>query len=377
MSSIVLNIGEPMPIPEKLGLPEFKRRLVAGSFPEFSGLAAALKGLQFVQADPIRSPARAQDLMLRQRVAGYQVGELEWRFPDLEAEEGFLFAYGFMRPEIWRDLRWRPRATALTKLEREVLAVVGELGEVHPRGLVEKFGRRTVKNYWGGKSQATKRILEDLHHHGFLRVSRREKGVRVYQVPDDADEEETDPVRRYARLALTTARVFGPTSKRFLISELAGLRHLIPKRGEREKAVDDLVASGQLAELAVEGITYLWIPDQWQQGEVTERARLLAPFDPLVRNRQRFEQVWGWPYRFEAYLPAARRERGYYAMPMLWRDEVIGWANAKVEGKRLTVEMGYVDKRPRAKAFRLAIEAEVEAMTTFLGLESGAWELKG
>ncbi len=367
-----------MPMPEKLGLPEFKRRLVAGSFPEFPCLATALKGLQFVQADPIRSPARAQDLMLRQRVAGYAAGELERRFPELEAEEGYLFAYGFMRPEIWRDLRWRPRGAALTKLEREVLAMVGELGEVHPRGLDETFGRRTVKNYWGGKSQATKRILEDLHHHGFLRVSRREKGVRVYQVPDDADEGETDPRQRYARLALTTARVFGPTSKRFLINELAALRHLVPKRGEREKAVDDLVASGQLAELEVEGVTYLWIRDQWPApGEVADRARLLAPFDPLVRNRQRFEQVWGWPYRFEAYLPAARRERGYYAMPLLWRDEVIGWANAKGEGERLVVEMGFVDKRPRAKAFRLAIEAEVEAMTTFLGLASGAWELKG
>ena len=193
---------------EKLGLKEFRRRLVAGSFPKYSSLVAAVEGLQFVQADPIRAPARAQDLMLRQRVAAYQVGELERSFPEMEAEEGFLFAYGFMRPEVWRDLRHR-RREKLTKLEREVLEAVAELGEVHPRGLDERFGKRTVKNCWGGKSQATKSILEDLHLHGFLRVSRREKGVRVYQVPEDSEEGETDPVQRYSRLALTTAQVFG------------------------------------------------------------------------------------------------------------------------------------------------------------------------
>jgi hypothetical protein len=54
---------------------------------------------------------------------------------------------------------------------------------------------------------------------------------------------------------------------------------------------------------------------------------------------------------------------------------VIGWANAKVEKARLNVDLGFVKNCPREKAFHAAIEAEVEAMTTFLGLESGAWEL--
>jgi uncharacterized protein YcaQ len=334
-----------------------------------------MKGMQFVQADPIRAPARAQDLMLRQRVAAYKAGDLEHRFPELDAEEGYLFAYGFMRPEVWCDLRWRSRAK-LTKIEREVFEAVAELGELHPRDLGERFGRRTVRSGWGGRSQATKRILEDLHHHGFLRVSRREKGIRVYQVPEDSKDDESDSEQRYSRLALTTAQVFGPTSKRFLISELAGLRHLIPKRGEREKAIEELVSSSQLAELEVEGVSYLWKTDDWQRREVLERARILAPFDPLVRDRQRFEQVWGWRYRFEAYSPPARRERGYYAMPLLWRDDVIGWANAQVEGERLDVGIGFARKRPREKVFRLALEAEVETMATFLGLESGAWEMR-
>ncbi len=359
---------------EKLGLGEFRRRLVAGSFPRFSDLASALRGLRFVQADPIRSPARAQDLILRHRVSGYAAGDLEKDYPLLDAEEGYLFAYGFMAPELWQDLRWRPRGK-LNKLERDVLAAVGELGEVHPRDLDERFGRKSVVNYWGGKSQETKRILEDLQHHGYLRVSRREKGIRVYQVPGDSGAPEADPFERYRRLALATAFVFGPVSKRFLISELRSQRHLLADRGEQASTVDSLVAGGQLCEVEVEGVVYLWIREDWQSEAIADRVRILAPFDPLARDRDRFEQAWGWAYRFEAYVPAAKRERGYYAMPVLWRDRVIGWANAKVEGKRLEVEFGYVGKRPVAKAFRLAAEVEVEAMARFLGLGSGCWEV--
>ncbi len=174
---------------------------------------------------------------------------------------------------------------------------------------------------------------------------------------------------RYCRLALTTARVFGPTTKRFLLAELRSHNHVLPNRSDRSAVLESLVETGQLAELDVDGVTYLWQPSNWQSGNIQDRVRILAPFDPLVRDRDRFEQLWGWTYRFEAYVPAAKRVRGYYAMPVLWRDHVIGWANAKVVDDHLEVELGFVDKRPRAKAFRLAAEAEVDAMAAFLNVE--------
>ena len=359
---------------ERLGLTEFRKRVVAGSFPDFKRLPTALKRMQFVQADPIRSPARAQDLMLRQRVRDYKAGDLERAFPKLKAEEGYLFAYGFMTSEVWTSLRWRPH-NKLKKLEREVLEAVAELGEVHPRGLDERFGRKSVENYWGGKSQETKRILDRLHHHGHLRVSRREKGIRVYQVPKDTAGKTTDPFTRYCHLVLTTARVFGPTTKSFLVSELRSQNHLLPTRADRLAAVDSLVKSGQLAEVEVANVTYVWVRSEWSSKEIPDRVRILAPFDPLVRDRERFTRLWTWDYRFEAYVPAAKRHRGYYAMPVLWRDQVIGWANAKVEDNLLKAEIGYATKRPRTKAFRLLVEAEVESMATFLGLDGGRWEL--
>jgi len=96
--------------------------------------------------------------------------------------------------------------------------------------------------------------------------------------------------------------------------------------------------------------------------------RLLAPFDPVVWDRARFELLWGWMYRFEAYTPVAKRVRGYYALPMLWRDQVIGWANLSVKDGSLNAEFGYVGAEPRDQVFTRELEAELERVRVFLGL---------
>ena len=95
--------------------------------------------------------------------------------------------------------------------------------------------------------------------------------------------------------------------------------------------------------------------------------RLLAPFDPIVWDRRRFALLWGWDYRFEAYTPAPKRVRGYYALPLLWRDAVIGWANLARSGPELSVELGFIERRPGEREFRVQLEAELERMRAFLG----------
>ena len=95
--------------------------------------------------------------------------------------------------------------------------------------------------------------------------------------------------------------------------------------------------------------------------------RLLAPFDPVVWDRRRFELLWGWPYRFEAYTPAAKRLRGYYALPLLWCDRVVGWGNLAQRNGRLDAQLGYVaGKPPREAGFRHALDDELARIETFL-----------
>ena len=84
-------------------------------------------------------------------------------------------------------------------------------------------------------------------------------------------------------------------------------------------------------------------------------------------DRRRFELFWGWPYRFVAYTPAAKRTLGYYALPLLWRDAVVGWANVTARGNAIETNVGYVTSRaPRERTFKRELDAEIERLRRFL-----------
>jgi len=133
-------------------------------------------------------------------------------------------------------------------------------------------------------------------------------------------------------------------------------------------------AKQRLAHARVENVDWYWPSDENPTAYATqETVRLLAPFDPVVHDRARFERLWGWVYRFEAYTPAAKRKLGYYAMPLLWRERVIGWANLSVKNGKLDADSGYIDSKPRDRAFKRGLESEMERMRAFLRLNEGGF----
>ena len=113
---------------------------------------------------------------------------------------------------------------------------------------------------------------------------------------------------------------------------------------------------------------YLWLAGAGaaEEHDTPREVRFLAPFDPVVWDRRRFEHLWGWPYRFEAYTPAAKRRLGYYAMPLLWGERVIGWANASVTNGTVQVTPGFPDAAPKGRDFHAALDAEIARLTAFL-----------
>lgn len=338
-------------------------------------LGEAISELGFVQADPIRSPARAQDLILRHRVRGYRAGDLERRFPRLPLEEDFLYAYGFMpretaallHPRLDRhsgDGRYRPSALA-----SEVLAFVRGNGPTHPRQLEARFGTEQAVNGWGGLSRAATRALQSLHHHGFLRVAKRQNGIRIYEAVPDRPEPQP-PEERRRRLVLLVMGLLAPMPQRSLAPTLTLLARGTHGLGGLSATVQDLLKTGELEMGVVDGETYLWpagMADQAPLLEPPRGVRILAPFDPIVWDRRRFEHLWGWPYRFEAYTPAEKRQFGYYAMPLLWRDRVIGWVNAAAGEAGLSIDTGFAGRRPGSRDFRRAFDAEAARFRIFLG----------
>jgi len=132
------------------------------------------------------------------------------------------------------------------------------------------------------------------------------------------------------------------------------------------------IDSGRLREHKMGGVNWIVPAAERIRGEAPNVVRLLAPFDPVVWDRRRFELFWGWRYRFEAYTPPAKRQLGYYALPLLWSDQVTGWANLRNDGDHLIAEIGLVRRRPRDAAFKRELEAELERIREFLSLNKVA-----
>jgi len=357
-----------------LALDEVRRLAVGRSLFPPTTLRRALERLGFVQADPIRAPARAQDLILRHRVKGYRAGDLDRRYAALGVAEDVFINYGFVTPAVQQLMHPRvrgARAVPRSKTAVSLLAFVRSRGEVHPRHLIEHFGSGSVTNYWGGSSAATTHLLDKLHYLGLLRVTRREAGVRLYAIHDHPDRREDAVLRDEYLDALVDVVVncYAPVTAAGIATLVARLRYAVPHwRSHLRRALTR--AKARLSHVHAGGVEWYWpAGERLPTGPAAPAVRFLAPFDPVVWDRARFERLWGWRYRFEAYTPAAKRTLGYYALPMLWRDAVIGWGSFGVQHGRLQSQIGYVASRPpREPAFRAALAEELEGLARFLGL---------
>ena len=349
------------------------RRFAANRLGAPTTLERAIDTLGFVQADPIRAPARAQDLTLRHRVAGYRAGDLERRYASLPVEEDFFINYGFVSRRVSALMHPRDGAgllpTASNKRARAVLDFIRERGSVHPREVDARFDHGRVVNYWGGSSSATTHLLENMHYRGWLRVVRREAGIRIYGPHQHGVAPKGAAERRAMidELVDVVVRKYAPLPASSVVNVIRRVRYGVPQWAHEISAAQAR-ARQRLSRVEVDGETWYWPADETlDASEVGDEVRLLAPFDPVVWDRRKFEALWGWPYRFEAYTPVKKRKLGYYALPLLWREQVIGWANVSVRDGAMEVQTGYVSGRaPRDRAFKPALDLELARMRSFL-----------
>ncbi len=362
-------------MPPPITLDDIRRAAVGHTLFKPTSLARAINKLGFVQADPIRAPARAQDLMLRHRVTDYRAGDLEARYAMLGLEEDFFINYGFLPRTTYAAMHPRvPRtvwSAATHKRAAAMLELIHTRGSVHPREVDDHFAHGSVTNYWGGSSSASTQLLAGMHYRGMLRVAKRDHGIRVYAPPLVAHQPPPDQRAALDNLMDVVIHKYAPLPAASFAGLLGRLQYGVPQwRSEIKAAMTR--AKARLMHARIDGVDWYWPPAAKlgaNHHAPDDTVRLLAPFDPIVWDRKRFEMLWGWAYRFEAYTPAAKRKLGYYALPLLWREHVIGWANVAVIEGRMRAEFGYIAGRaPREQAFKVALEQECDKMHTFLGL---------
>lgn len=342
------------------------------SLRQWPNCQAAINGLHFVQADPIRAPARAQDLILWQRVRGYRAGDLERKYARLDVHEDFVCNYGFVSSHLRSLIHPRNLPKVLARMQEdhgEVLARLRAELSRHPRGLhpnhfAAHVSNEKTENYWGGKSNLCTHMLDALHYAGEAQVVRREKGIRVYALAQFAPNV-APPEVRAVELMRALFLSYAPLSSRGMLwlasycyRSCASLRPYFHNALDRIKK--------EWAFLDGEGVRYYYPPDVTICSSVPT-VRIVAPFDPVVWDRTRFEHLHGWEYRFEAYTPPAKRKMGYYAMPILHRGKAIGWCNVTRSGTSLDFDCGYVNQ-PQSQAYRRALESEFVRIARFLGV---------
>jgi uncharacterized protein YcaQ len=359
-------------------LQQLRRYAIARSLFKPTTLPRAMTRLGFLQADPMRAPARAQDLILAHRVNNYRAGELERRYPRLAVEEAFFVNYGFLPRETMPLLHprgtprtWRVWDAKTQALAEEVLAFVRQHGRTRPKDVQRHFDHGRIR-HWGADLNVSNHLLEGLHYRGLLRVTQRETGTRIFQAIEHPPQNDS-PESRLARaghLLDIAVHLYAPLPSASLRYLSGLLRHGVPHVAAEVLQVHQQ-AQSRYAHSEVDGRLWFWPQNENPPSaryRIDDKLRFLSPFDPVVWDRRRFHLLWGWEYKFEAYVPAHKRRMGHYAMPMLWGDHVLGWANLKVIEGRLQHELGFIADRPRNRKFQRALDEALQHMQQFLGL---------
>jgi uncharacterized protein YcaQ len=350
---------------------------------------AAVERLGALQLDAVNVVARTQYLVLFARLGPYDRDHLH----RLAGPRGPIFEYwghmASLQPVALHPLlRWRmerggsygertAHSSRIDTWAREhagyidsVLAEVGERGPLSASMLSEP--RRRDGEWWGRRSVG-RQALEHLFERGQVAAWRTPSFERVYDLPERALPAEvlaapTPGIEDAQRcLLLRAADALGVATARDL-ADYFRIRTAEASRGVRE-----LVEGGELISVDVEG----WSEPGYVRPGVTParprrtHATLLSPFDSLIWDRTRTERLFGFEYRIEIYTPAARRRYGYYVLPVLLGDRLVGRLDLKADRQlgALRVLAAHAEQGADHGAVATAVASELETMSTWLGTD--------
>lgn len=345
---------------------------------------SVIKRLGIFQIDSVNVLARAHLLPMFARVGPYDVGLFEragtGRPPRLV--EYWAHEAALVPPSVWHLMRPRMQWQATTRrwgaflsenggLVAAVMNHVADDGPLTARQAHEALGHdRGPKVHWGWNWTASKHALEALFATGRLAVARRNAQFeRLYDLPErvlgpipDAPPDEEEARVELVRIA---ARALG-------IASIGCLADYFRMRNDSTaRAIGHLVATGELEPVTVRGWNrpVFLHADAARPRRVRARA-LLAPFDPLIWERRRLLELFGMHYRISIYTPAAQREHGYYVLPFLLDEQLVGRVDLKADRKTGVLRALQVtweaDAPPHAAA---ELAAELQVMAQWLGLD--------
>ncbi|MFD1746635.1 winged helix-turn-helix domain-containing protein [Rhizobium helianthi] len=357
----------------------------------YQGLQRMIEDIGFVQIDSVQTVERAHQQILFSRNQTYRREDLtrlleqerslfeHWTH-DASIIPSAFFAYWkhrFRRREPIILERWRRwQGEGFDAAFQQTLARIRDHGPVMSRDV--KVEDHKSGGWWNWHPSKT--ALEFLWHTGHLAISRREGFQKVYDLMErviapahyEAEVSEADFVDWACRSALERLG-FATTG------EIAAFWDLI-KAQEAKAWVESHRDELQPVSIAcVDGRQRLSfalkdrISDLMNAPEPPARLRVLSPFDPLLRDRDRAERLFGFNYRIEIFVPEPKRQYGYYVFPLLEGNRLIGRIDMKAERKAgvLAVKRLWLEPGVKLSTGRMArLEAELTRLARFTGVET-------
>ncbi|PTY03802.1 winged helix-turn-helix domain-containing protein [Opitutaceae bacterium EW11] len=336
---------------------------------------SALSHLGYIQLDPLNVCGRMQDLILRNRVAGYAEGDLlravhgepiaespmvrRAGFEHYIPGQGILCAWP---KESFRFIRAHIELAHARGTHRAMSREEAQLGEFILKELAERGpltsddieheGRSVTA--WGSSGRTVKLVLERLFGRGQVLISSRRGFRRVYDLAE--------------RVMPEAGPNAAPTEE-----ELSRWRALLPVRQRRLVALKkrelELIAD-LVQPVSIEGEFTLYclrtdtpLLEEPADEEEPSRLQLLAPLDPLIYDRRVTRRLWNFDFTWEVYTPAAKRKRGYYSLPVLAGNQLVGDVEPRANWK--TGRLSVASRRIR-RGFQTA--AAVAELAGFLNL---------
>ena len=297
-------------MPRTVGLDRARRIAVRAQLLDGSatGVLNTVRRLGFLQIDPIATVATPQELVLWSRLGAFDRGELDrllwvrrqlfewnafiWPIESLPMVRAWMRAYRRANTTA-RERWWREFLEQNQGFRRYVLRELERRGPLLSRDLEDRSVERRQRHRWHG-TRHVGRMLEILQLRGEIGIVGRSGGQRLWDVADRWQPSDDHPLTR--------------------------------------READRLFAEQRFRALGVRLVKGEWRahPDI-ADDPVGDRVTVLSPFDQLIHDRARAEALFGFRYRLEMYVPPAKREYGYYVLPLLESDRLVGRVEPRFE----------------------------------------------
>jgi uncharacterized protein YcaQ len=338
---------------------------------------AAIEHLGYIQIDTISVIQRAHHHTLWNRNPRYDVSQLDQLVAGGQVFEYWSHAASYLP---MRDYRFSlPRKQAIARgemdhwyerderLMKSVLRRIATEGPLMAKDF-EHTGRKTGE--WHAKP--AKRALEYLFMQGDLMAARRVNFHKVYDLtervlPEGTDTSPPEP-EEHARFLIS----------RFLqangLGQPAEIAYLRRNTKSLVAAVlKDMVTDGEVLRVRVGDHHYVALPESLDllgKPLARRKVKILSPFDNLVIQRKRMKALFGFDYLIECYVPAPKRQFGYFSLPVLWDGQLVARMDCKAERKTSLLHIHHLILEPGFKnhdAFLPALRKELEAFLRFNG----------